>query len=242
MQSIIEVKNLKKSFKKDFFSKKKLVLKDLSFSISKGSVVGFLGANGSGKTTTFKCMLNLIKKDSGEILFFNSELSIKTKSLIGFLPERTQTYEDLTAVEYLLFLSQISKPFDKKNLLKKIHELLLKLDLDEVKHQKLKTFSKGMKQKVSFIQALLPDPEILILDEPFSGLDLDGRDQVISVIEELKSKGITILVSSHILQDLEKICDQFLVLKEGSVLDIPSGNSNLEEVYKTITGKKRIPT
>lgn len=245
MNNILEVKNLHKSFKKNFFSSTTHVLKGLNFTIPTGSVTGFLGANGSGKTTTFKCLLDLIKKDKGEVLFFGSKLTTKNKSHIGFLPERVQLYEDLTASEYLLFLAQLSQPFKKSDLQTQHKKWLKKMDLYSYRDKKLKTFSKGMIQKVGFIQSLVPNPKILILDEPFSGLDPDGRFQVMNAIEEMKEKGLTIFLSSHILQDVERVCNRLLILKQGSVIfegDYSMLPKNKQENYSIVyiqNGKKQ---
>ena len=133
MGMVLEVKNLHKNFKQNFWSNPSLVLKGVEFSIPEGSVTGFLGSNGSGKTTTFKCLLNLIKRDEGEVLFFGSSLSPQIKSVIGFLPERIQFYEDLTAEECLLFLGQLSLSFHKLDLKDRIHKLLKKMDLYHLK-------------------------------------------------------------------------------------------------------------
>lgn len=219
MSTVLKVENLHKSFSSHFFSPKRHVLKGLNFSLPKGSATGFLGANGSGKTSTLKCLLDFIKKDQGEVLFFGQALSIKTKSRIGFLPERLQVYDDLTAYEYLLFLSQLGQPLESKNFQKQqIDYWLKKMDLFFNAHQKLKTFSKGMLQKIGLIQAFLNKPELLLLDEPFSDLDSQGRLQVMSILEDIKKQGATLFFSSHILQDMERLCDRFLILKEGQVV------------------------
>lgn len=215
--TVLEVKDLHKKFKKNFWSKDSVILKGVNFSIPKGSVTGFLGANGSGKTTTFKCCLNLIKKDQGEVLFFGLPLSSQSRSKLGFLPERIQLYEDLTAEECLLFLGQLSK-YRKKDLKHLIHQWLKKVDLYLVKDKKLKTFSKGMIQKIGILQALIPNSEFVILDEPFSGLDPDGRFAIFEIIQDMKNKGLTVFLSSHILQDVEKVCDRLIVIKEGSII------------------------
>ena len=218
MEFVLEVRNLHKGFKQNFWSPYTPVLKGVDFTIPKGSVTGFLGSNGSGKTTTFKCLLNLIKKDKGEVLFFGSPLSSPTKSLIGFLPENIQLYGDLTAEECLLFLGQLNKSFHAVDLKDRIHKLLKQVDLYSVKDQKLKTFSKGMMQKIGLIQSLIPASQFVILDEPFSGLDPDGRFYIYQMIEDMKKEGLTVFLSSHILQDVERVCDRLIVLREGSVL------------------------
>ncbi|MBC6415507.1 MAG: ABC transporter ATP-binding protein [Bdellovibrionales bacterium] len=214
---ILKLEKLSKSFQRHFYSEKKRVLKDLTFSIPQGSCVGFLGANGSGKTTTFKCILELIKKDSGQVYFKNKILSFKDKSNISFLPERPQFYEELTAQETLYFYSSLKKKLNLK-LKEEIEQGLKKLGLYSVRHKPLKTFSKGMLQKVGILQALIPQSELLILDEPFSGLDPESRFTCMELLEEKLKKGTTLFLSSHIFQDVEKICDRLIILKQGSII------------------------
>ena len=213
--NVLEVKKLYKSFKRHFWSKRILVLNDLSFSVPRGTATGFLGSNGSGKTTTFKCLLELITKDSGEVFFFNSPLSVETRARIGFLPERPQLYEELTAQECLYFYASLKQkltPFIKSE----IEKGLKKLNLYNERHNRLKTFSKGMLQKTAILQALIPKSELLILDEPFSGLDPESRFAVAELLEQQLKEGVSLFLSSHIFQDIEKICDRLLIIKEGS--------------------------
>ncbi len=245
MGIILEVRNLHKSFKRNFWSTSSPVLKGVEFTIPQGSVTGFLGSNGSGKTTTFKCLLGLVKKDQGEVLFFGSPLSLQMKSLIGFLPESIQLYEDLTAAECLLFLGQLSGSSHTMNLKNRIHKLLKQVDLYHIRNQKLKTFSKGMIQKIGLIQSLISKPQFVILDEPFSGLDLEGHFYITQMIEEMKKEGLTIFFSSHILQDLEKVCDRLVILREGSVIfegdfsELPFGDEESRNILYIQNGQKQ---
>ena len=228
MSNVLEVKGLYKSFKKNFWSSRFLALKGLSFSVSQGSAVGFLGANGSGKTTTFKCLLELLKKDSGEVRFFNSPLSLKNRSRIGFLPERPQFYEELTALESLYFYASLNQPLSP-SLKLSIEQGLKKLDLYGWRHKRLKTFSKGMLQKVGILQSLVHEPELLILDEPFSGLDPESRFKVMELLEQLIQKGCSLFLSSHIFQDIERVCDKLIILKEGKVV-FEGGSADFQKV------------
>ena len=238
MEKILEVKGLKKSFQKHFWSSKTEVLKGLDFFIPKGSVTGFLGTNGSGKTTTFKCLLQLIKKDAGEVRFFNkSDFNFSIKSRIGFLPEQPAFYEDLNLEELLLFYGNLSGSFSSKEKLKKrILFLIEKAGLLENRFQSLKTFSKGMIQKTGLIQCFLNAPDLVILDEPFSGLDPEGRYYAFSLIEEMKQEGQTVFLSSHILPDMEKLCDRIVVLKEGRIVF----QGELEKLKEKFKGKLQI--
>ena len=241
--NLLEVKDLYKSFQGDFFSPKKSVLKGVSFSLKEGEAYGFLGANGSGKSTTFKCLLNFIKKDSGEIKFFGSDLNLKLKSQIGFLPEKPLFHEELKAEEQLKFYLSLIRPLDSSGE-KAIKEGLKRLDLYKAKDQRIKSFSKGMIQKLGILQASLHKPRLLILDEPFSGLDPDSRIRVRELLRELVEKGSSLLFSSHIFQDVEALCDQILVLKKGSVAfdgDLFKFSQNKKSkpfIYYFLNGKK----
>ena len=215
--SLLEVKNISKSFKKHFWSERRRVLNNLSFSIPKAVSVGFLGANGSGKTTTFKCILELIKKDSGEVYFMNESAGFKNRGKIGFLPERPQFYEELTAQETLYFYASLKQKLNS-GLKDRIEQGLKKFGLYSVRSKALKTFSKGMLQKIGILQALIPSSELLILDEPFSGLDPEGRFICAELLEEELKKGSSLFLSSHIFQDVEKICDRLIIIKEGSLI------------------------
>ena len=244
MDNVIEVKDLYKSFKKNFWSSSNTVLKGLSFSVPKGSVTGFLGANGSGKTTTFKCLLELIKRDQGFVHFFGAHLSLKSRSRIGFLPERPNFYEDLTAQECLLFYSSLSRPLSE-SLKLQIEQGLKKMDLYEWRNKRLKTFSKGMLQKVGILQALVHEPDLLILDEPFSGLDPESRFSVAELLEQMIQKGCTLFLSSHIFQDIERVCDRLLILKQGEVVfegdfaNLQEADSGRQNILYLLKGKKQ---
>ena len=234
--NLLAVKNLSKSFKRHFWSKKIQILKNLSFSVPEGTATGFLGSNGSGKTTTFKCLLELITKDSGTALFFNSPLSIESRSKIGFLPERPQLYEELTAQECLYFYANLKQKLTA-SIKSEIEEGLKKLGLYNVRHKQLKTFSKGMLQKTAILQALLPKAKLLILDEPFSGLDPESRFAVAELLEQQLKEGVTLFLSSHIFQDIEKICDRLLIIKEGCRVF----EGDFSEFYSsTSTGRQKI--
>lgn len=217
MSYVLKVTNLHKSFQKHILSPKIPCLKNVSFALPKACSVGFLGANASGKTTTFKCLLELIKKDQGEILFFEKTLSLKSRLRIGFLPERPQFYEDLTALEQLQFYASINSKISLDTKLR-IQNGLKKLDLYKWKDHKLKIFSKGMLQKVGILQALMHKPDMLILDEPFSGLDPESRFLVSELLKDTIDQGCTILLSSHLLQDIERLCDRVLIIKDGSIM------------------------
>ena len=218
---VLEVKNFKKSFKTGFFSKAgKTVLNDVSFSIPKAVATGFVGANGSGKTTTLKCVLSLLPVDSGKVRFFEGQpLSQPLLKKIGFLPEQPYFYDYLTGEELLLFYGRLSTDAPLAQLKIRAGDLLKKLGIYSAKDRKIKTYSKGMLQKVGIAQALIHHPELVILDEPMAGLDPDSRLCVGELIQDLtRQQGLTVFFSSHLLYDVEKLCRDIVVLKNSKVV------------------------
>ncbi|MFW6123659.1 MAG: ABC transporter ATP-binding protein [Acidobacteriota bacterium] len=212
----LEIKNLHKSFKSGFLGKKIKILKGISLEVQPGEIFGYLGPNGAGKTSTLKCILGLIFPDKGKIrILGNDHLSTKAKQKIGFLPENPYFYDYLTASEFLSFYSQL---FEKQKT-EDINMLLELVGLENSKNIQLRKFSKGMLQRMALAQALLNDPELLLLDEPLGGLDPIGRKEIRDIILKLKEKGKTVFLSSHILQDIEIICDHVAILVNGEVIN-----------------------
>jgi ABC-2 type transport system ATP-binding protein len=222
MENALEVRNLNKSFVVGI-TKKKQVLHDVTFSILSGTVTGFVGSNGSGKTTTIKSLLRFIFPDSKKTtmsFFKQKELTAIVRQKIGYLPERPYLPEQLTAREFLQYhwsLGGFSKtlniPFQDK-----MQEVLKRVDLKGVEDRKLKTFSKGMLQRIGLAQALLGNPEFLILDEPMSGLDPDGRWLVKEIIRSENKRGATVFFSSHLLGDMDELCSQLVVIDQGHIV------------------------
>jgi len=211
--SAISVKNLTKSFK-SFTAVDKL-----SFEVTKNHVVGFLGPNGSGKTTTLRMLVGLSKQTDGDMaisgipVIFGSD---KSNVNVGYLPELPSFYSWMSGREYLEFIADIfSLPLKKKT--KLIKQLLETVDLIESQNNKISTYSGGMKQRLGIAQALINDPEVIILDEPVSSLDPLGRKEVLKVIEKLKSNR-TILFSTHILSDVDRICDDVVIINHGKLV------------------------
>ena len=216
--SVLEVKGLTKSYKKGFIPKSVQVLHGVDFSLKTGAITGFLGGNGAGKTTTLKCLLGLAFPDAGSVSYFGQTfLSREVKKRIGFLPERPYFYEHLTGEEFLQFYGQLSFRIKKQDLNEKIEKLLKRVDLLHARDRKLRNYSKGMLQKIGVAQALIHDPELVILDEPMSGLDPDGRFYLSEIIRETAREGRTVFFSSHLLNDAEKLCDRLVIMKAGKV-------------------------
>lgn len=215
--SAIQINSLNKSYNKH------LVLKNLSLDIKKGEVYGFIGMNGAGKTTTINLIMSLIQKDSGEINILDETIEYTNqayKSHIGFVPDVPMFPKHMNAKEYLKYtLELFGKVYDKQ---------LIQSTLDFVSlgttNKRIHTYSRGMKQRLAIAQALIHDPEILIMDEPTSALDPKGRKDVMDIIKELKGNK-TIFYSTHILDDVEKVCDRIGILHQGElVLEDTIGN------------------
>lgn len=216
--SVLKVTDLKKSYKKGFIPKRFDVLKGVSFSLPARTITGFLGGNGAGKTTTIKCLMGLAFADSGSVEFFNGlPISEQVKSRIGFLPERPYFYEYLTGTEFLQFYGELSTKMKRSVLVERIEKLLKRVDLYHAKDKKVGEYSKGMLQKIGVAQALIHDPELVILDEPMSGLDPDGRFYLAEIIRETAREGRSVFFSSHLLPDAEALCERLVILKGGRV-------------------------
>ena len=210
--AILEVQDITKTLAK------KKVLHGVSFSVEKGEIYGFLGPNGAGKTTTMKCILGLIKAESGNIKIFGKEgLTIESKKRIGFMPENTYLYKHLTGREFLEFNGSFFG-LKGEELKKTVDELLQRVGLKDAGNKYLKSYSKGMLQRVWLAQSIINKPELLFLDEPMSGLDPIGRKMVKDLLESLRDEGTTIFFNTHILADVESICDRISIINRGSII------------------------
>jgi ABC-2 type transport system ATP-binding protein len=219
MDTVLHIQDLHKSFKTGFIPKRKKILDGIALDVKAGEIFGYLGPNGAGKTTTLKCVLGLIFPDKGEIeIFGHPNLSMQAKKKIGFLPENPYFYDYLSATEFLSFYSDIAltKKSEKKT---QIETLLRMVGLEHAAHLQLRKFSRGMLQRIGLAQALINDPSLVLLDEPLGGLDPLGRKEIRDVIVRLKEEGKTVFLSSHILQDIEMICDRVAILVEGHVVN-----------------------
>lgn len=217
---VLQVKNLNKTFKGSLTEKSKQVLRDVSFEVKKGRTTGFVGVNGSGKTTSLKCVLGFLKPDplaKTEIQFFNEPAKLENfKSRIGYLPERPYLYEFLTAQEFLHFHWKLAG--GGPGFQQKCEEVLQRVNLPGIQGKRLRQFSKGMMQRIGFAQALINSPEFLILDEPMSGLDPDGRFLIKEIIKQEAARGTTIFFSSHYLGDIEELSEDLIIIDQGSVI------------------------
>lgn len=214
------VNNLIKDYPTGFWGKKARILKGVTFSVEKGEIFGFIGPNGAGKTTTFKSILNFVSITDGKILISdkpNTDNSLKKS--IGYLPESPYFYDYLTGEELLNYMGKLHGV--ESSLLKaRTDELLEKVNMTHARNVQLRKYSKGMLQRIGVAQSLINDPEFLILDEPMSGLDPIGRREIRDLVLEQKKKGKTILLSSHILSDVESLCDRVGVILKGVVVKI----------------------
>lgn len=239
-EKIIEIKDLRMNYAD------KEVLKGINLDIYKGNIIGYIGSNGAGKSTTIKILLGLIKGYSGSVSIFGKDIEDESnnyKEKIGYVPEIAKVYESLTAKEYLTFVGQIYgltyENADEKSL-----KLMKVLGIDEAYESRLSSFSKGMKQKVVIISSMLHNPEILFLDEPLSGLDVNSVMLIKEILNKLKQEGKTIFYSSHIMEVVQKLSDRIILLNEGNV--VADGNfeqikessfdGSLEEIFNELTG------
>ncbi len=217
----------------------RVVVDGLNLRIKKGTVFGFLGPNGAGKTTTIKMLVGLNKPDAGSVTIDGKAPSVASaREQIGFMPEAPYFYEHLTGLEFITFCSQLFATHRASR--EEIDELLQKVGIFEARNNKITTYSKGMKQRLGFAQALVNDPAYIFLDEPLDGLDPIGRRALKTIIGELKAAGKTIFFNSHILFDTEELCDEIGVLHQGSLLysgpinEFTRGKSLEEQFVATI--------
>ena len=210
--TILEVKNIVK-----FLAKKK-ILKDVSFSVEAGEIYGFLWPNGAGKTTTMKSIMGLIEPESGEIKVFGEKwLTKKAKEKIGFMPENTYLYKHLTGREFLKFNGKFFW-LEWKQLDQRVEELLQRVGLQEAGDKYLHSYSKGMLQRVGLAQSIINKPKLVFLDEPMSGLDPIGRKMVKDLLVSLREEGTTVFFNTHILADVESICDRVSIIHQGNLI------------------------
>jgi ABC-2 type transport system ATP-binding protein len=238
MTSIVEIDNLTKDYEVGFFRKRKVrALDGLSVTVNQGEIFGFLGANGAGKTTTLKLLMRLIFPTAGSARILGHDIAdVSMHRLIGYLPENPYFYDYLTALEFLNFCGQIFG-FSKVDRNNRAKQLLSRVKLEESKwNTQLRKFSKGMLQRVGLAQSLVNDPQVVFLDEPMSGLDPIGRREVRDLIAVLRQEGKTVFMCSHILSDIEVLCDRVAILRGGRLAHV----GYLDELRQQVVGRNLV--
>lgn len=238
---MIKINNLSKKFGH------LTAVENISFQVEPGEVLGFLGPNGAGKSTTMKMITGFLAPTSGdiEVSGFNvNDKPIEVKKRIGYLPEGAPSYGEMTAAQYLEFISQV-RQLSGKNKADRIKEVIQRLHLDKVLNQSIDTLSKGFKRRVGLAQAILHDPEVLILDEPTDGLDPNQKHEVRELIKSIAPDKV-IIISTHILSEVDAICSRAIIIADGKILadDTPEGLRNksssdkMDDIFREITSGK----
>jgi ABC-2 type transport system ATP-binding protein len=217
----IDVRGIEKTFRVGHLRPtRRRALEPLTFSVARGEILGYLGPNGSGKTTTIKILIGLLSADAGTATLLGHPLESRAwRFRAGYLPEHPYFYDYLTAAEYLDYAGRLFG-MERAERRERGRAMLARVGLEEVAHLPLRRYSKGMTQRLGLAQALLNDPELVILDEPMSGLDPLGRRLVRRLILDLKAAGKTVLFSTHILGDAESLCDRVALLRGGKLLQV----------------------
>ncbi|MFM2062369.1 MAG: hypothetical protein RLZZ507_2039 [Cyanobacteriota bacterium] len=224
---MLRIKNLNKSYK----SRK--VLQNLTFSIQPGEVYGLLGANGAGKTTTINIICNLLNADSGYITINHQPISEVTKKLIGIAPQENLLYKTLSCAENLNFFADIYG-LDRETKQKQIEATLKAVNLLDRAKSPVETLSGGMQRRLNIAVALVHKPQLVILDEPTTGLDIEARYEIWELIRNLKNQGMTILLTTHLLDEAERLCNRIGILKDGKIL----AEGSLSELKTLIPGQE----
>jgi ABC-2 type transport system ATP-binding protein len=224
----IEVKNLFKYYGEQ------AAVRDVSFNVKKGEIVAFIGPNGAGKSTTMKIMTGYIPASSGEVFISGMKVDVdnlKTRQIIGYLPEHNPLYTDMYVREYLEFVGRIYKV---KNLKARVTEMIQTVGLEVEQNKKIGALSKGYRQRVGLAQAIIHDPEVLILDEPTTGLDPNQLVEIRDLIKRI-GKQKTVMLSTHIMQEVEAICDRIVIISKGQIVaDDNAGNLQKEDAHQTV--------
>jgi ABC-2 type transport system ATP-binding protein len=216
-KKIIEVNELTHTYKSDWSFRKTHALKGVSFHISEGEAFGYLGHNGAGKTTTIKSILGLLRFNKGQIYFFGRSIfQQEHRQMIGYVAEQPYFYDYLTVEETLLFYSKLAG-VEKSRLSDAVNDALIKVNFPKDRSAKMRTLSKGLTQRVAIAQAIVNNPKLLILDEPFSGLDPVGRKEIRDLFLSLKRQGTSILICSHVLVDVQALCDRAAIINHGEI-------------------------
>lgn len=210
---ILELKDIRKEFGK------KVAVENLSLTVPQGLIYGIIGPNGAGKTTTIRMVMNITKPDSGQILYDGKSTDSSFSDKVGYLPEERGLYKKMTVSEVIHYMAAL-KSYSGKMVDQSIDKWLSRVDLSDYKDKKVEELSKGMQQKLQFITTIIHEPEIIVLDEIFSGLDPINMELIKDIILELKRSGKTILFSTHVMEQAEKLCDNLCMISKGKkVLD-----------------------
>jgi ABC-2 type transport system ATP-binding protein len=237
---IVQVKKITKSFKN------KKAVDNISFDIEKGEIFGLLGPNGAGKTTTIRMLTGILKPDNGQVFIGKHNIQkspIEAKQLMGIVPEMANAYTDLSAIKNLLLIGELYG-IEKNRRTEKAEKLLKMFKLQQNKNQKVKTFSKGMKQRVILSMALMNNSKILFLDEPTSGLDVESVRLIRDVIKEFNQRGVTILLTTHNIEEASLLCNRIAIMNYGKIVAIDEPEKLKNTIKSTssieITFKKEV--
>ena len=240
MADAIRIENLQKRFRLGFIPKTREILRGITFTVREGETFGYLGPNGAGKTTTIKCLLGFIRPDAGTIsIFGRPHAAPRSRQALGFLPENPYFYDYLTGREFLAFTADLFG-LGREEKAERIARLLKLVGLERAADLSLRKYSRGMLQRAGLAQALINDPKLVVLDEPLGGMDPIGRKEIRDIIVRFKDEGKTVFFTSHILQDIEMICDRVAIIvggrivKEGGLRDLVSEKVLFTEV--TLSG------
>ena len=234
--SMIEIKNLTKKFGQN------LILDNISFSVAKGEILGFLGPNGAGKSTTMRIITSFWTPTSGQALINGldvAEKALQVRKIIGYLPETVPLYEDMKVFEYLKFIAEV-RCLNKNEIKKRIKEVVLTCGLSKVLRQPIEELSKGYRQRVGLAQAIMHRPDILILDEPTTGLD---PNQIVEIRDLIKTIGRekTVIFSTHILSEVSATCDRVIIINNGRIVgegqpaELAQKFGSLEQAFRELT-------
>jgi len=204
----VEVSHIVKSFAD------KVVVNDLSFSVAQGEIFGLIGPNGAGKTTTIRMMMDIIKPDSGDVTILGEKLSEATKNKLGYLPEERGLYKKLRVLDSIIYLASL-KGVDRHSAEERANELLNQTGMLPHKRKKIEELSRGMGQIIQFIVSVIHDPELVVLDEPFAGLDPVNTELLKGMLFDLKNQGKALILSTHQMNEIEELCDRILMINHG---------------------------
>jgi ABC-2 type transport system ATP-binding protein len=204
----VEVSHIAKSFAD------KVAVDDLSFSVAQGEMFGLIGPNGAGKTTTIRMMMDILKPDSGEVTILGEKLNEATKNRLGYLPEERGLYKKLKVLDSIVYLASL-KGVDRHSATEKANELLTQTGMLDSKNKKIEALSRGMGQIIQFIVTIIHDPQLLVLDEPFAGLDPVNTELLKGMLADLRNQGKAIILSTHQMNQVEELCDRILMINNG---------------------------